>query len=71
MKKFWRIIRTIIIIFFSATTGLVIIYKWVNPPITPLMIIRCFEQKKDGKPIRLEKKWVPIEEISPYMFKQL
>lgn len=67
MKIFWRIIRTIIIIFFSVTIGLVIIYKWVNPPITPLMIIRCFEQKKEGKPIRLEKKWVPIEEISPYM----
>ncbi len=46
MKKFWRIIRTIIIIFFSVTIGLVIIYKWVNPPITPLMIIRCFEQKR-------------------------
>lgn len=67
VKKFWKILYKIILIFLCITVGLVILYRWVNPPITPLMVIRCVEQKKEGKTIKLEKKWVSIEEISPYM----
>lgn len=34
-------------------------------PITPLMVIRCAEQKMDGKEMKLKKQWKPLEEISP------
>lgn len=34
-------------------------------PITPLMIIRCVEQKKEGKELKLKKDWEPLEKISP------
>ncbi len=31
------------------------------------MLTRCAEQKMDGKEMKLEKKWVPLEEISPHL----
>jgi len=40
---------------------LTILYRWVNPPITPLMIIR-----KVTNDAPIDKKWVDIDEISPY-----
>jgi monofunctional biosynthetic peptidoglycan transglycosylase len=43
----------------------VILFRWVPIPVTPLMLIRCVEQKADGKKMTLEHDWVSIEEISP------
>lgn len=42
-----------------------ILFRWVAVPLTPLMIIRCWEQKSDGKDMVLKHDWVPKEEISP------
>ena len=42
----------------------VVLYKWINPPITPLMIMRLFEGA--GK---IEKNWQNYEDISPNIFK--
>jgi len=36
----------------------------VPVPLTPLMLIRCIEQKSDGKDMRLKHDWVPLEEIN-------
>ncbi len=43
----------------------VLLFRFVNPPISPLMIIRAVEQKFDGKPMQIDKKWVSLENISP------
>ncbi|MBI2721067.1 MAG: monofunctional biosynthetic peptidoglycan transglycosylase [Bacteroidetes bacterium] len=43
----------------------VIIFRWLPVPLTPLMIIRCVEQKSEGKSMTLKHDWVNIEEISP------
>ncbi|MCE3229229.1 MAG: Penicillin-binding protein [Bacteroidetes bacterium] len=43
----------------------VIIFRWVPIPCTPLMLIRCIEQKMDGKEMTLKHDWVSLEEISP------
>jgi monofunctional glycosyltransferase len=43
----------------------VLLYTFINPPFTPLMVIRCFQQLFDGKKIVLQKDWVPLKEISP------
>lgn len=51
--------------FFIISIGLTIIYRFVPVPITPLMIIRCVEQKQDGKEMKLKKDWVSYDEISP------
>jgi monofunctional biosynthetic peptidoglycan transglycosylase len=45
--------------------GSTILFRWLPVPLTPLMIIRCVEQKNDGKSMTLKHDWVSLEEISP------
>jgi len=42
----------------------VIFFRFVAVPITPLMLIRCVEQKSNGKDMRLKHDWVSLEEIN-------
>ncbi|MDR0604209.1 MAG: monofunctional biosynthetic peptidoglycan transglycosylase [Bacteroidales bacterium] len=41
---------------------IVIIYRWVNPPLTPLMLIR-----KITNDAPIKQQWVDIEDISPHL----
>ena len=50
--------------FFAITLLLVIIFKWIPVPITPLMVIRFIEQKANGEELKLEKDWESIDNIS-------
>ncbi|OFY83927.1 MAG: monofunctional biosynthetic peptidoglycan transglycosylase [Bacteroidetes bacterium RIFCSPLOWO2_12_FULL_35_15] len=53
--------------FFIISIVSVLFFRWVPIPVTPLMLIRCVEQKMDGKDLKLKKDWVPLEEISPHL----
>ncbi|MCX2678975.1 monofunctional biosynthetic peptidoglycan transglycosylase [Galbibacter sp. EGI 63066] len=44
--------------------GLVLVFKWVPVPVTPLMVIRAVEQKQAGKEVVWEHDWVSIGKIS-------
>jgi monofunctional biosynthetic peptidoglycan transglycosylase len=63
-KRVWKFIWKSALIFIIASVVSVIIFRWLPVPVTPLMLLRCLEQKWDGKEMKLEKKWVPIEKIS-------
>jgi monofunctional glycosyltransferase len=65
--KLVRILRNIVLGLFLSSIFFVVLYRFVPVYITPLMLIRVAEQVADGKPIRLERGWVPIDEISPKM----
>ncbi len=67
MKKFWSFIKKVVLYFFIFSIGITIIYRFVPPPVTFLMLQRVLEQKFDGKEMKLQKDWVPIEEISTIM----
>jgi monofunctional biosynthetic peptidoglycan transglycosylase len=60
----WKVIKRIVIWFLGISLFIVILFKWVPVPITPLMVIRCMEQKADGESMKLKKDWEPIENIS-------
>lgn len=66
-KKLLRILWKSALYFFAISIGLVILFKWVPVPFTPLMITRAFEQNSTGKEMVCMHDWVPIEEISPNM----
>ena len=51
--------------FIAISITLVVLFRWVPIYITPLMVKRCIEQKMDGKEMKLNKTWKPLEEISP------
>ncbi|MGK4566401.1 monofunctional biosynthetic peptidoglycan transglycosylase [Flavobacterium sp. 3HN19-14] len=54
--------------FFGVTIFLVIVFKWVPIPYTPLMAVRAMESRPEGKkPYEGHHDWVPIEKISKNM----
>jgi monofunctional biosynthetic peptidoglycan transglycosylase len=50
--------------FFAISIVWVLLYKFINPPITFLMVERGFEQKAAGKEWKLDKKWKDYDELS-------
>jgi len=58
--------RNLLFIFFIISIYFVLLYKWQNPWMTPLMVIRFAEQVTDWRPIVLKYTRVPIEAISDY-----
>jgi monofunctional biosynthetic peptidoglycan transglycosylase len=63
LKKMWRFCWKAAMWFFIISIASVILFKWVPVPFTPLMLIRCVEQKWDGKEMKLKKDWVSFDEI--------
>ncbi|TKC05573.1 monofunctional biosynthetic peptidoglycan transglycosylase [Pedobacter polaris] len=45
----------------------VLAYRFINPPITPLMVQRNWERKAEGKVAKADRKWVKFEDISDNM----
>ena len=64
MKKFGRLIGKLLTWFFGITILWVLLFRFINPPITYLMIQRGFERKVDGKEWKIEKSWLAIDELS-------
>lgn len=67
MKKFWSVIKKIILWFFILSIGAVIVLRFVPVYFTPLMGIRMIEQIKAGEPVKCHHKWVPYNEISDHL----
>lgn len=62
MKRFFVGLGKVLLILLIISILLPLAYRWINPPVTPLMLIR---KVKNDAPI--EKEWRDIEEISHYM----
>ena len=60
MKRFFRFLLKLILGLFLFSILMVVIYKWVPVPFTPLMAIRYFENPDED----ILHDWVPFEEIS-------
>lgn len=59
---FW--ISRVLLFFLAISIFWVVCLRFVNPPVTYLMIKRGFEWRAKGKGFKIEKKWLPYEEIS-------
>jgi monofunctional biosynthetic peptidoglycan transglycosylase len=68
-KKIKQIIWKTFLWFNIISIFLVLLFKFVPVPFTPLMGIRMIEQKMDNKEIIYSHDWVPIEDISPNLQK--
>ncbi len=66
-KLIWRIIKLFLILFVGLSVLWVLLYRFVNPPITWLMITRGFERKADGKEWKIDKHWVDFDSIAEPM----
>lgn len=66
-RLFLRVLKLLVIFFFISSIFGVILYRFVNPPVTWLMITRGFQQKAAGKDWKIEKQWKNFDEISDNM----
>jgi len=65
VARIWRIIKAVTLFFFISTILVSLIYRFVPPPVTPLMLMRVIEQLAEGTELKLDKSWVSYDEISP------
>ena len=62
-----RALKWLVLFFFSSTILAVVAYRFIPVPLTPLMLIRCVEQVKNGQEVKLHHDWEPLENISPHL----
>jgi monofunctional biosynthetic peptidoglycan transglycosylase len=65
LGKIFKILLKTVAFIIVLTIVSTILFRWLPVPVTPLMIIRCAEQKSDGKDMVLKHDWVSMDEISP------
>jgi monofunctional biosynthetic peptidoglycan transglycosylase len=61
-----HLLRLAVTFFVVSTVGIVLLYRFVPPPATPLMLLRLLDQRAAGDPVKLYKDWRPLDEISPH-----
>jgi len=63
-RKFLPFAAYIVLYFIVITFGWVLLFRFINPPLTWLMLQRGFERKWEGKDWKLEKSWLSYDELS-------
>ena len=63
-NKIVQFLRKVVLWFFGISLGLVILFKFVPVPYTPLMLTRSIENKLAGNDMVCSHDWVPIDHIS-------
>lgn len=65
-RKVWRIVWISILGLWGLSLFLVLLYRFINPPLTPLMIQRFFQQVVEpDRKVNFERDYVKLEDISP------
>ena len=63
-KRIFRFLWKTTVWFIGLSIFLVVVFRFVPVPVTPLMLIRCAEQVFSSDNLRLKHDWVSIDEIS-------
>lgn len=64
-RRIARIFLKIAVTFLIGSVTLVLIYRFVDPPLTPLMLIRSLEGLGEGRFVGVSKEWIGIDEVDP------
>jgi len=64
IKKLFKFIFKCILWLIVLSVAMVVLFKWVPVPITPLMVIRGVEEYQKGNKMTWEHDWVSIDDIS-------
>ena len=65
-KRLWRFVWITALTLLAIALLMPIAYKWINPPLTPLMVQRFFQQLTEkGRDVNFERDYVSIDSISP------
>ncbi len=64
IKQFFKFLIKLVLWLFVFSIAIVVFFKWVPVPITPLMLIRNVEQVQNNKKLVLKHDWVSLDKIS-------
>ena len=67
MKLLKKIVGWGLSLFLASSILAVVVYKFLPVYVTPLMVIRLFQQAGEGESLKWHHTWVPMDEISPHM----
>ena len=67
MKIVLAIVKLALALFFSSTILAVVAYRFIPVYVTPLMVIRSFQQAASGESIIWHHHWVSLDNISPHL----
>ena len=67
LKKISRLLFKVLLWFIGLSVITTLLYRFIPPPVTPLMLIRLVEQTFSADKVRLKKDWKSIDNISPKM----
>lgn len=66
-KLIVRVLKYSVILFLAISISITLVYKWVNPHYTWLMILKKHLPEAQGGNSNFEQEWVSIDKISPHM----
>lgn len=69
--RIFRWIGRLIAFCVLASVAVTLVYRVVDPPITPLMLIRPLEGLGDGKLVGMNRQWVSLDDISPALIRSV
>ncbi len=69
IRKIFKFIGKLILYFLGISIGLVILFKFVPVPFTPLMFIRTAEQIAAGDKVVWKHDWIPLDEMGTHIQK--
>jgi monofunctional biosynthetic peptidoglycan transglycosylase len=63
--RIFKWVYRVVAAFALVSVTLVVIYRYVDPPVTPLMLIRPLERLGEGDLTGVSKQWIDIDRIDP------
>ena len=64
MRLIKKTLKWIVVAFFASTILSVVALRFLPVVVTPLMLIRCYQQVKAGEELKLSHDWEPLSNIS-------
>ena len=64
MRLIKKTLKLIVVAFFASTILSVVALRFLPVVVTPLMLIRCYEQVKAGEELKLSHDWEPLSNLS-------
>ena len=71
LGRFFRILARLVATFVIGSVALVLLYRFIDPPVTPLMLIRPLEGLGEGRVVGISKDWISIEEVDPALLRSV
>ena len=71
VARFFRILLRLAATFIIGSVALVLLYRFIDPPVTPLMLIRPLEGLGQGRIVGISKDWISIDEVDPVLLRSV